>query len=118
MHYLSGGAWLLDTPGMRELQLTDVRSGLEDVFAEITALGERCRFADCAHDGEPGCAVQQAVADDEIDTDRVKRWRKLVREAAVNSATIAERRAYDKSFGRMTKNAVSEKQAKKERGAG
>ena len=113
MHRLPGGTWLMDTPGMRELQLTDVKAGLEDVFAEITALAERCRFVDCVHEGEPGCAVQKALDEDEIDQERVKRWRKLVREEALNSATIAERRAADKSFGRMAKNAVNEKKAKK-----
>ncbi len=103
----------MDTPGMRELQLTDVKAGLDDVFAEITALAEHCRFADCAHEGEPGCAVKKAMVEGEIDQARVIRWRKLQREEAVNSATIAERRALDKSFGRMAKNAVNEKKARK-----
>jgi len=49
---------LLDTPGMRELQLTDVRTGLDDVFAEITALAAACKFVDCTHEAEPGCAVR------------------------------------------------------------
>ena len=116
MHRLPGGAWLMDTPGMRELQLTDVKTGLDDVFAEITVFAEHCRFADCAHENEPGCAVQKAMSDGDIDPARVKRWRKLLREEAINSASIAERRALDKSFGRMTKTAVNEKKARKEGG--
>jgi len=108
MHRLPGGAWLVDTPGMRELQLTDVQSGLDDVFAEIVELACECRFADCSHVSEPGCAVLAAIADGRLDTDRVKRWRKLVREEAANRESIAERRARDKSQGRLYKNILSE----------
>lgn len=113
MHHLPGGAWLLDTPGMRELQLTEVKAGLENVFEEISTLSKNCRFADCSHVNEPGCKVQKALADGEIDQDRFARWRKLVREEALNSATIAERRARDKVFSRMCKHVISEKKAKK-----
>lgn len=112
MYRLKDGAWLLDTPGMRELQLTDVKAGLDDVFAEISALAEHCRFADCVHDGEPGCVVQAAVTSGEISPERVERWRKLVREEANNSATLAERRARDKGFGRLYKSVIK---AKKDR---
>ena len=113
MHMLPGGAWLLDTPGMRELQLTDVKSGLDDVFAEISSYAENCRFGDCQHQDEPGCSVIQAIEDGEIDQARLKRWRKLVREEALNSSTIAERRARDKSFGRMCKSAINKKNTDK-----
>ena len=113
MHILPGGAWLLDSPGMRELQLTDVKSGLDDVFAEISSFAEECRFADCQHENEPGCSVAQAIERGEIEQARLKRWRKLVREEAFNNATIAERRARDKSLGRMYKTVISEKKAKK-----
>lgn len=112
---LPGGAWLLDTPGMRELQLTDVQAGLDDVFAEITALARQCRFSDCAHDSEPGCAVRTAAEAGRIDADRVTRWQKLVREEAHNRESLAERRARDKSTGRLYKNIISETQRKKGR---
>jgi ribosome biogenesis GTPase len=113
MHRLPGGAWLLDTPGMRELQLIDVKQGLQDVFEEISALAESCRFSDCSHTNEPGCQVQRAVADGKIDTYRLERWRKLAREEALNSATIAERRARDKAFGRMTRIIMKDKKDKR-----
>lgn len=116
MHMLPGGAWLLDTPGMRELQLTDVKSGLDDVFAEIFSFSEGCRFVDCKHEDEPGCSVLKAIESGEITQKRLNRWRKLVREEALNSATIAERRARDKAFGRMCKNAINDKKTKKLRG--
>jgi ribosome biogenesis GTPase len=115
MHRLPGGAWLVDTPGMRELQLTDVQSGLDDVFAEIVALARDCRFADCSHVSEPGCAVLAAINDGRLDAERVKRWRKLVREEAANRQSIAERRARDKSLGRLYKNILSESQRRKGR---
>lgn len=108
---LPGGAWLLDTPGMRELQLTDVQSGIDDVFAEISELTENCRFANCAHESEPGCAVQQAVDRGDIEAARVNRWRKLAREEAINRESIAERRARGKSLGKLYKAVLSEKKA-------
>jgi len=113
MHRMPGGAWLLDTPGMRELQLVDVKSGLDVVFDEISTLATDCRFADCGHTNEPGCKIQAAIEDGEIDKERFKRWRKLAREEAINKATIAERRERDKSLGRMYKKIINEKNAKK-----
>jgi len=113
MHRLPGGAWLLDTPGMRELQLTDVKTGLDDVFAEISALAETCRFSDCRHNEEPGCRVRAAVEAGEIDPERLQRWRKLLREEAFNNTSIAERRSRDKAFGRMVKNVMSEKKSRR-----
>jgi ribosome biogenesis GTPase len=113
MYRLPGGAWLLDTPGMRELQLTDVRTGLDDVFAEISRLTESCRFTDCQHESEPGCAVQKAVNAGDIDQDRLQRWRKLVREDAKNSASIAQRRAQDKAQGRLYKSIIEQKKSQK-----
>lgn len=115
MHRLPNGAWLVDTPGMRELQLTDVQSGLDEVFAEITALASECRFVDCTHIAEPGCAVLAAIESDQIDVDRVARWRKLVREEAHNRESISERRAREKSTGRFYKSVISDAQRKKGR---
>jgi ribosome biogenesis GTPase len=115
MHRIPGGAWIVDTPGMRELQLVDVRSGIDDVFAEISALADRCRFADCRHESEPGCAILAAIESGEIEERRVISWRKLLREEALNRATIAERRAKDKATGRLYKSIISDSHAKKGR---
>lgn len=114
MHQLPTGAWLLDTPGMRELQLTGVKAGLDDVFNEISSLACHCRFSDCQHQNEPGCAVQKAINTGDIDQARLQRWRKLVREDEFNSASIAERRARDKSFGRLYKSIINDKKAQKD----
>lgn len=115
MHQLPGGAWLMDTPGMRELQLADVKTGLDDVFAEISLLAEDCRFSDCQHGNEPGCAIQKAISLGDIDQARLLRWRKLVREDEFNSASIAERRAGDRALGRFYKSVIKDKKAQKDR---
>ena len=113
MHHLPGGAWLLDTPGMRELQLTDVRTGLDDVFAEITALAAACKFVDCTHEAEPGCAIRKAVESGSIDAERLNRWRKLIREEAYNSESIADRRARGRALGKFYKSVIKDKQSQK-----
>ena len=114
MHRLSQGGWLIDTPGMRELQLVDVGDALDDVFAEVAALAGSCRFSDCAHESEPGCAVQAAIEAGALDPDRLRRYRKLQKEDRRNSESIAERRARDKSFGKMVKTVLSGKQNEKD----
>src|SRR5699024_8291505 len=72
---LPTGGCLIDTPGMRELKLTGEEN--LDLFADIEALALRCRFADCNHEGEPGCAVQAAIAAGDIDPERWHNYRKL-----------------------------------------
>ena len=97
MHRIAGGAdgggWLVDTPGMRELQMSEVASGMTDVFDDVTAVALECRFANCIHADEPGCAIQAAMTQGALDPARVKRWRKLAQEDAVNSGTAAARRS-------------------------
>lgn len=77
---LPGGALLIDTPGLRELQLWEGEQGIERAFADIEALAEDCRFADCRHDGEPGCAVEHAVESGELHSVRLASFHKLQRE--------------------------------------
>jgi ribosome biogenesis GTPase / thiamine phosphate phosphatase len=74
---LPGGGILIDTPGMRELQLWDTRESLTGAFADIEALAESCRFRDCRHAGEPGCAVVEAVEDGRLDAGRLEGYHKL-----------------------------------------
>jgi ribosome biogenesis GTPase len=113
MHRLPQGGWLIDTPGMRELQLVDVGDALDDVFAEIASLAERCRFADCSHDSEPGCAVLAAIGDGELDHDRLRRYRKLQLENRRNTETLAQRRSRDRSLGKLYKSILADKQQEK-----
>jgi Predicted GTPases len=65
---------------MRELQLWDAPDGLDTAFADVREIAVQCRFGDCAHDGEPGCAVRAALADRTLDEERFESWRKLQRE--------------------------------------
>lgn len=102
------GAILLDTPGMRELQLTDCEHGVAATFADIEELTERCRFGDCQHHSEPGCAVQAAIEKEDLDERRFLNYEKLMREQAMNSASLAEKRATDKKLGRFYKRVIGE----------
>lgn len=98
------GGWLIDTPGMRALRLSDAEDGIAEVFADLEDLAGKCRFADCSHSGEPGCAIAAAIAADELEATRLVRWQKLQRENLHNSETLAESRARDKSFGKMIRS--------------
>ena len=79
---LPGGALLIDTPGMREVQPWVEGSAVDAAFDDITALAAGCRFADCGHAGEPGCAVRDALESGRLDADRLESYRRLGREAA------------------------------------
>ena len=109
LHPLPAGGWLLDTPGMRELQLTDVKEGLGDVFAEVRDLARTCRFSDCRHEDEPGCAVLAAIAAGTLESERLRRWQKLTAEDARNTRSLAERRAQDRAFGKMVRGIMRDK---------
>jgi ribosome biogenesis GTPase len=79
---LPGGGLLIDTPGMRELQLFAGQEGIAATFGDIEELGTECRFRDCQHEVEPGCAVRKALAEGELDEGRFDSYKKLLREAA------------------------------------
>jgi len=109
LHPTFGGCLVLDTPGMRELQLTDAAAGIAEVFEDIEALTAKCRFRDCQHASEPGCAVLEAVKCGRLASARLSRWRKLQAEDAFNSASLAERRARDRASGRRARTVTKEK---------
>lgn len=77
---LPTGGWLVDTPGMREVGLIDAREGVGEAFPDVAALAASCRFGDCAHGSEPGCAVREAVAAGALPEERVASWRRLKEE--------------------------------------
>jgi ribosome biogenesis GTPase len=77
---LPAGAFLIDTPGLREIQLWAGAESLDEAYGDITELARGCRFRDCTHAGEPGCAVTRAVADGRLDPDRLRSHEKLARE--------------------------------------
>lgn len=77
LHAIPGGGWVIDTPGIRTLYVSDVTDGIDTLFADITERAPLCRFRDCTHAHEPGCAVQAAVQKGTLAADRVERWRGL-----------------------------------------
>lgn len=109
LHILPDGCAVLDTPGVRELQLTEAEAGVAEVFADLDALPLECRFNNCTHVSEPGCAVLAALKRGDIDEARLGRWRKLVAEDQHNTASLAQRRSKDKAFGKMVKQAKKHK---------
>ena len=115
LHRLPAGGWLLDTPGMRELQLVDVAAGIDDVFADVSAIAGACKFADCQHETEPGCAVLAAIEDGRLEAERLRRYRKLAAEDAFNSETLAERRERSRATGKLIRAIQREKQQRFDR---
>lgn len=109
LHRTRFGGWIIDTPGMRSLPLNDSAEGIAQVFADLDELSQSCKFSDCAHGSEPGCAIQAAIAQGEVDEDRLKRWQKLQREDQYNSENIAETRMRHKTFSKRVKSAVKGK---------
>lgn len=115
LHLLPGGGLLLDSPGMRELGIADVDSGLSFAFEDLEKLAALCRFNDCAHESEPGCAVREAIVAGKLDARRLESYRKLRREELYNTESVAERHARVRQFSRMVKqhNAASHKASHK-----
>jgi len=91
LYPVPGGGWVIDTPGMRELRLADTAEGIDATFAEIGELARACRFSDCTHAAEPGCAVQAAIAEGRLEPARVARWQKLQGEESANQAALTAR---------------------------
>jgi ribosome biogenesis GTPase len=107
------GGWLIDTPGMRELRLAEASEGIAATFDDLDALALTCRFTNCGHDSEPGCAVRAAVTAGTIDPDRLQRWRKLIAEDRYSNETLHEARSRSRSFGKTVKAALAAKGRKR-----
>jgi len=105
---LDAGGLILDTPGMREIQMADCKEGIATTFADIETYAKQCKFSDCQHQTEPGCAVQKAVDSGELDQRRLNNYLKLLREEALNSASLSERRSKDKALGKFYKHTLSQ----------
>jgi ribosome biogenesis GTPase len=101
---LDKGGILIDNPGMREVGIADAGSGLEITFDLIFQLSSDCKFKDCTHTSEVGCAVLEAIENGEIDGASYENYRKMEREKAHFEATAAEKRKRDKEFGKIMKN--------------
>jgi ribosome biogenesis GTPase len=101
---LENGGILIDNPGLREVGITDTDIGLELTFDAIIKLSKKCKFNDCTHINEKGCAILEAIDKEEIDKDSYENFQKLQREKTHYESSIRERRKKDKDFGKMIKN--------------
>lgn len=106
---LEQGALLIDTPGMRELGMLCVAEGVDESFADISELSENCRFADCTHTSEPGCAIQRAIALNELEAERFQNYLKLKKESAFHEMSWQEKRKKDRAFGHLVQSVKKSK---------
>ncbi|UAB72783.1 ribosome small subunit-dependent GTPase A [Vibrio sp. SCSIO 43132] len=113
MHQIPNGGLILDTPGMRELQLADCSQGVSITFSDIEELALQCRFSDCQHGSEPGCAIKKAIQNGELEERRLNNYFKLLREQERNGATLAEQRQKFKSLTKMYRSVQSHRRHQK-----
>lgn len=101
---LDNGSMVIDNPGMREFGVLGAGDAIEESYADIMARAGRCRFRDCTHTNEPGCAVLQALESGDIDREHYENFFKLKRESEYHQMSLAEKRKKDKDFGRFIKS--------------
>ena len=106
---LDDGALFVDTPGMRELGMLGFGLGIDESYEDIAAIAERCRFADCTHTTEKGCAVLLSVVEGQLTTERFQSYLKLMKESKYYGMTYLENRKKDKAFGKMVRNYMKAK---------
>jgi ribosome biogenesis GTPase len=106
---LDNGALLVDMPGMRELGILSAGEGLDDSFADIAALASQCRFADCSHSNEPGCAIRKAIESGELNPEHYQSYLKLKAESDFNEMSYVDKRKKDRAFGKMVKSVLKDK---------
>jgi len=110
---LSQGAMLIDTPGMRELGIIGASDGVNMGFEEFVGLSANCRYANCSHEHEPGCAVRTAVENGELSKDRYSSYIKLKKESEHYEMSFLDKRKKDKAFGRFVKSAKKQMKGKR-----
>ncbi|MPM42539.1 Small ribosomal subunit biogenesis GTPase RsgA [bioreactor metagenome] len=106
---LENGALLIDNPGMREVGIVDERGGLEQAYDQISALASDCRYADCSHLGEEGCAVVRAVEEGVVERSAYDNYLRLQREREFYETSVAEKRRKERQFSKMVKNYFKKK---------
>jgi ribosome biogenesis GTPase / thiamine phosphate phosphatase len=108
MFFLKNGGIVVDNPGIREVGIGDSESGIVNIFDEIGHLSVHCKFSDCSHTSEPGCAVLKAVNEGILDGDRYTNYIKLKKESEFYQMTDLEKREKDRKFGKFVKKALKE----------
>ncbi|MBI3148159.1 MAG: ribosome small subunit-dependent GTPase A [Betaproteobacteria bacterium] len=111
---LESGGFLIDMPGMRELGMLGVSEGIDASFADLQAYARQCRFADCTHSSEPGCAIQSAIAQGELDAGHFQNYLKLKKETEFHDLSQLERRQKERAFGRLVRSVSKAKGKRKE----
>jgi len=106
---LESGAMIIDTPGMRELGSISVNEGLDETFSEITELSQRCKFSNCSHTNEKGCAILAAIKVGDLSEQRYQNYLKMKKESEFNQLSYFEKRKRDKKFGKMVKSVMKNK---------
>ncbi|MFL0804962.1 MAG: ribosome small subunit-dependent GTPase A [Agarilytica sp.] len=106
---LESGAMIIDTPGMRELGSLSVDDGIDETFSEILALSQTCKFSNCAHGNEKGCAIQAAIVSGEVSEARYQNYLKLKKESEFNEMSYFDKRKKDKNFGKLIKSTMKKK---------
>lgn len=109
---LKNGAMIIDTPGMRELGNISVETGLQNTFIEIKELAKQCRYKDCSHLIEEGCAVLAALDEGRISRERYQNYIKMTKESAYHEMSYLEKRRKDKNFGKLCKSVMKHKKNK------
>ncbi len=103
LYVLPGGAMVIDNPGMREIGLTGIGEAVDELFDDIAELKSRCRFGDCKHISEPGCAILSALESGDLSADKYANYLKLKKEADHYAMSDLERKQKDKSIGKLVK---------------
>lgn len=103
MYFLKNGAMVIDNPGMREVGITDVESGINQQFDDIITMAEKCKYADCTHVHEPDCAVLSAVESGELDKEKYQNYINLRKEAEFYKMTKFAKKEKDRKFGKFLK---------------
>lgn len=107
---LESGAMIIDTPGMRELGSMSVDDGLDETFSEILELSQTCKFANCSHTNEKGCSILAAINAGDLSEQRYQNYLKMKKESEFNQMSYLEKRKKDKSFGKLIKSTMKNKQ--------
>ncbi len=110
---LENGGILIDNPGMREIGITNTSAGIETTFDEILEIAQNCKFKNCTHVKEKGCAILYAVESGEIDLDSYDNFEKMEKERAFFDSSLEEKKKKDKSLGKMIKNKKEERKRNK-----
>lgn len=106
---LEHGGLLIDMPGMRELGMLGVSDGIDDSFSDIQAYALGCRFANCTHTNEPGCAIQNAITQGELDSAHFQSYLKLKKESEFHEMSYLEKRKKDRAFGKFVRSVIKAK---------